>query len=135
LAAGFSLLGLKDGQSVPVSDLAGNILGNVIISIANFNTLNAYAGDNATGLAQILNEKYVALFNNSGYEGFYQWRRTGIPTFSQGGVGIGTPTSNIPRRWQISSNEQAYNSANYTASITSQFGGKDDITQDTWLTK
>jgi len=135
LAAGFSSLGLTDGQMVPVTDLNSNVLGMVKVNISNFNTLNAYAGDNATGLAQILNEKYVALFNNSGYEGFYQWRRTGIPAFSQGGAGIGTATGNIPRRWQISSAEQTYNNANYTASITSQFGGTDDLTKDTWLTK
>lgn len=135
LAAGFSLFGLTDGKSVPVSDLAGNTLGNVTISISNFNTLNAYAGDNANGLTQILNEKYIAYFNNAGYEGFYQWRRTGVPAFSQGGAGIGTPSNNIPRRWQISSAEQTYNSANYTASVTSQFGGTDDVTKDTWLTK
>jgi len=134
LAAGFSVLGLTDGQSVSVSDANANILGKVTISIANFNTVNAYLGDNAAGLAQILNQKFVAYFNNCGWEGFYQWRRTGIPAFSQGGVGIGTTNSLIPRRWQISSSEQTNNAANYTSSL-SQFGGKDDITVDTWLTK
>ncbi len=47
----------------------------------------AYAGDNADGLAQILTQKYLAFFQNSGWEAFYNQRRTGIPAFL---VGLGT---------------------------------------------
>ena len=135
--ASLSSLGLTDGESLSVSDLGGKSLGNVNISFPNFkNNPNVlYAGDNATGLSQILIQKYIAYFNNSGYEGFYQWRRTGIPNFTQGNPGVGTSTGNIPLRWQISSLDQTYNSTNYTSSITAQFGGTDDITKPTWLTK
>jgi hypothetical protein len=101
----------------------------------------AYAGDNATGLAQIFTQRYVAMFANSGWEAFYEWRRSvdathpnGIPTWSQGGAGIGTANSLVPRRWIYPSNEAVYNAANYQAALKSQFGGTDDPTKDTWLT-
>ena len=56
-----------------------------------------YAGNNATGLTQILTQKYIAFFQNSGLEAFYNQRRTGVPTFL---TGVGTSNSGrIPKRW------------------------------------
>ncbi len=135
--ASLSFLGLKQGQSLTIGDLSGTTLGTVTVDINSFltNPAVAYKGDNADGLAQILTQKYVAFFQNSGWEAFYNWRRTGIPAFSQGGSGIGTANNLIPRRWQYPQDEINYNSTNYTSAITSQFGGTDDLTKDTWLTK
>jgi hypothetical protein len=135
--ASLSLYGLSNGQSFNIGDLQGASLGSVTINTTQFLT-NAnviYAGDNTAGLTQILQQKYVAMFNNSGWEAFYNWRRTGIPTFSQGSVGIGTTTNLIPRRWMYPQSEIDYNTTNYKAAIQSQFGGTDDVTKDTWLTK
>ncbi|WP_457832664.1 SusD/RagB family nutrient-binding outer membrane lipoprotein, partial [Staphylococcus aureus] len=73
-------------------------LGSVTLDVATFLTNVAYAGDNAAGLTQILNQKFLAFWMNSGYESFYQWRRTGVPAFGQGGVGVGTPGNTIPLR-------------------------------------
>ncbi|MEI9955510.1 MAG: SusD/RagB family nutrient-binding outer membrane lipoprotein [Ferruginibacter sp.] len=72
---------------------------------------------------------------NSGYESYYNWRRTGIPTFSQGGDGIGTANKQIPLRWQYPQAEISYNNKNYTAALSSQFGGTDDIMAKMWLIK
>ena len=95
----------------------------------------AYKGDNADGLEQILNQKYVAFFQNSGYEPFYNWRRTGFPrTFVSTGSGLNA-AGRIPRRWQYPVDEQTYNADNYLSAVKSQFGGTDDLYQDTWLTK
>jgi hypothetical protein len=93
-----------------------------------------YKGDNADGLTQILTQKYLAYFRNSGLQGYFQWRRTGIPVFSTGaGTGNG---GKIPRRFQYPNNELSVNGANVKAAITSQFGGAgDDINQDIWLVK
>ena len=131
------MFGLKQGQQLTVGDVGGTTVGTVTVDINSFlaNANVAYAGDNATGLNQILTQKYVALFQNSGWEAFYNWRRTGVPTFAQGGGGIGTANGMIPRRWEYPQDEINFNSANYTKAIQSQFGGKDDLTQDTWLTK
>ncbi|KAI9449145.1 hypothetical protein F5148DRAFT_1291784 [Russula earlei] len=135
--ASLSIYGLTQGQTFTVADVAGKTLGTVTIDINTFLSNVAYAGDNATGLNQILTQKYIALFNNSGWESFYNWRRTGVPTFSQGGAGIGVPANNnlIPRRWQYPLDEFDYNGANCTAAIQSQYGGVDDLSKDTWLTK
>ncbi|MFC4231354.1 SusD/RagB family nutrient-binding outer membrane lipoprotein [Parasediminibacterium paludis] len=135
IKASLGVYGLTQGQTYTVGDGTGKTLGTVTIDINTFLNNVAYAGDNAVGLNQILTQKYVAFFQNSGWEAFYNWRRTGVPTFAQGGVGIGTPTGLIPRRWQYPTDELNYNTTNCKAAITSQFGGVDDLTKDTWLTK
>ena len=113
----------------------GDVWGTVTANVTQFLANVAYAGDNATGLAQILNQKYVAFNNNSGWEAYYNYRRTGIPAFSQGGSGIGTPTNAIPRRFLYPQGEVTYNGANNQAAIASQGFGSDDISKDMWLTK
>jgi hypothetical protein len=147
--ASLALYGLTNGQTLtvtfPVASTdalinprglkQGDAWGTVNVNIPQFMTNVAYAGDNAAGLSQILTQKYISMFNNSGWEAFYNYRRTGIPAFAQGGAGIGTPNSLIPRRWMYPAPESAYNTANYQAALGSQFGGSDDPTKDTWLTK
>jgi hypothetical protein len=135
IKASLSWFGLSQGQSFTVGDVGGTSLGTVNIDINTFLNNVAYAGDNATGLNQILTQKYVAFFNNSGWEAFYNWRRTGVPAFAQGTSAIGTPSGLIPRRWQYPNDENLYNNANYTKALQSQYGGTDDLTKDCWLTK
>ncbi len=135
IKASLAVYGLTQGQSYTVGDVAGTTLGTVSIDVNTFLNNVTYAGDNATGLNQILEQKYVAFFQNSGWEAFYNWRRTGVPAFSQGGTGIGTANSLIPRRWQYPQDEVLYNGTNNSKAVTSQFGGTDDLTKDTWLTK
>ena len=132
-----AMYGLKDGAVIPIGDNKGNALGAVTASVSTFlaNPNVVYAGNNATGLNQILTQKYVAFWQNSGWEAFYNQRRTGVPAFTQGGTGIGTPTNAIPLRWQYPTDEQVENTANWQKAITSQYGGTDDITQPMWLIK
>jgi len=132
--ASMATYGLTQGQTLTIGDKGGVALGTVTVDIAAFKLNVAYLGG-TDGLRQILEQKYVALFQNSGWEPFYNWRRTGIPAFAQGGSGIGTANGNLPRRWQYPLNEQNENSANWKAAVQSQFSGTDDITKDTWLTK
>lgn len=135
--ASLDFYGLTEGQKLPIGNVSGTTLGTATVSRSAFlaNAGVAYKGDNADGLEQILNQKYVAFFQNSGYEAFYNWRRTGLPrTFATTGGGLNA-SGKIPRRWQYPVDEQTYNSTNYQAAIKSQFGGTDDLNQDTWLTK
>lgn len=135
--ASLSFYGLTEGQAYPIGDLSGKALGTATVSISTFlgNADVVYKGDNTAGLEQIINQKYVAFHQNSGYEAFYNWRRTGFPrTFASTGGGINA-SSKIPRRWQYPVDEQTYNPDNYKGAIQSQFGGTDDLNQDTWLTK
>ncbi len=143
IQASMDWFGLKDGATVTVGMPVfsptnfSNVLGTVTVSVSNFlsNPQVVYAGDNAAGLAQILTQKYVAFWQNSGYEAYYNWRRTGIPAFAQGGTGIGTPNSMIPVRWAYPTDEAVYNAANYQTAITSQYGGQDATTGVMWLLK
>jgi hypothetical protein len=154
--ASLQVYGLTNGETLtigfPVSTTNATInpkllaqgaaWGTASVNIPQFMANVTYAGDNATGLAQIFTQRYVAMFANSGWEPFFNWRRSvstanpnGLPAWDQGGAGIGTVNNMIPRRWEYPSNEAAYNTANYKAALQSQFGGADDPTKDTWLTK
>ena len=147
IKASMSWYGLTDGATVtvgmPIISPSGNnltnVLGPVTVNVTNYMAQPAivYAGDNAAGLTQILTQKYIAFWQNSGWEAFYNWRRTGVPTFEQGGVGIGTTNINnqIPIRWQYPNDEQVSNTTNYNASLQSQYGGTDDVTKAMWLIK
>lgn len=95
-----------------------------------------YAGNNATGLSQILLQKYLAFYQNSGYEAYYNWRRTGVPTFL---TGPGTANSErIPKRFSYptgGTGEINTNEENVKAAIQAQFGGTDDINAEMWIIK
>lgn len=131
--------GLKDGaNTVYFSADGGYKVFNtytVNVSFADYYAQSAvkYAGNTTTGLNQILMQKYLAFFQQSGMEAFYNQRRTGIPTFL---VGPGTGNSQrIPLRWQYPATERSYNTANNAAAVTSQYGGNDDINAAMWLLK
>jgi hypothetical protein len=92
-----------------------------------------YNGNNATGLAQILQQKYLALFRQEGLESYYTYRRTGIPNFT---TGPGTGNSNrIAMRFKYPSSEASANTTNYSAALQAQYSGNDDINGMMWLLK
>jgi len=96
-------------------------------------TVVKYAGNTVTGLTQILQQKYLAFFRSSGLEPYYQFRRTGIPTFT---TGPGTGNSGrVALRFQYPGSERTVNTDNYEAALSSQYGGNDDINGVMWLLK
>ncbi len=136
-AAQFSFYGIVDGVNTVTLQAASGKETPYTVHF-NFNDYFnqpavKYAGDNATGLSQILLQKYLAYARNSGYQAYYQWRRTGVPAFNAGpGTGNGGV---IPLRWQYPSNEITANGANLKAALQTQYGGSDDINQAMWLIK
>lgn len=137
IQASIDFYGLKDGQIYVIGDLKGTTLGTTTISVSNFlsNAGVVYKGDNASGLEQILNQKYVAMFQNSGWEPFYNWRRTGFPkSFITSGAGLNA-AGKLPIRWQYPVDETTANPTNYKSAITNQFGGTDDVNASTWALK
>jgi len=90
-----------------------------------------YAGNNVTGLNQILIQKYLSLARNSGMEGYNQWRRTSVPAFLTG-PGVGN-SGVIPLRYQYPASELSTNKVNYTAAVQSQYGGNDNINAKMWV--
>tara|TARA_R110002051_G_scaffold251104_1_gene310465 strand:- start:3035 stop:4540 length:1506 start_codon:yes stop_codon:yes gene_type:complete len=92
-----------------------------------------YKGDEANGLVQILTQKYIAFFNNSGFEAYFNYRRTGVPTFD-----IGPANKNggkIPLRWKYPVSEFENNTTNVNAALSSQYSGSDDINETMWIIK
>ena len=114
----------------------------------NFGTYYAqpavkYDGNSITGLKQILQQRYLALFRHSGLESFFTYRRTladpnlkllgGVPVFT---TGPGTGNSGrIAWRFQYPESEKTANKTNYQSALTSQYGGNDDINGTMWLVK
>lgn len=92
-----------------------------------------YSGNSAAGLTQILTQKYLAFYQNSGSEAYYNWRRTTTPTFH---VGPGTGNSQrVPLRFQYPVSEKSVNAVNVNSAIISQFAGSDDINEKMWIIK
>jgi hypothetical protein len=133
----FDFYSIADGVNQVVFQKAagGDITYPVSFSYASYfsQPLVAYKGDNADGLKQILLQKYLGFARNSGMQGYYQWRRTGVPVFD-----IGTGSGNggkIPLRYQYPSDEGTVNKENLNAALASQYGGSDDINAQMWLIK
>jgi hypothetical protein len=137
IKASFAFYGVVDGDNT-VNFLRGSAPGDYISYTVNFsyatyfNQPNVkYAGDNATGLEQILTQKYLTLARNSGYEAYFQWRRTGIPAFATG-PGIGN-SGVIPLRWKYPDAEKNTNTDNVEAAIQNQYSGDDNINSKMWI--
>jgi hypothetical protein len=93
----------------------------------------AYHGDDPTGREQILLQKYLALFQHSGWESYFNYRRTGVPEFL---TGPGTGNSGqIPKRWKYPLSEKNYNTDNNETALSSQTFGEDEINAEVWILK
>ena len=133
----WAFYGITNGDNEVVLQKAdgGSITYTVPFSFTDYfnQSLVKYKGNNSDGLAQILTQKYLAYARNSGLQAYYQWRRTGIPSFNAGsGSGNGGV---IPKRFQYPTNEISANGANLTAALQNQYGGNDDINGLMWLVK
>ena len=104
-----------------------------ISAINKFKAQNPYLGNTAAGLTQILEQKYVAFFQNSGREAYYNYRRTSVPKFD---IGPSNANNNsIPTRWEYPTSEYSVNEMNLKASLQSQYGGADNQNGIMWLIK
>ncbi len=137
IKASMAFYGITDGASITVTDQDTDAtIAAVVANVTNYlaQTSVAYAGNNASGLNQILTQKYLAFFQNSGYEAYFNYRRTGVPVFNAG-PGTGN-TGVIPKRWLYPSDESFYNVTNLNAALTRQFGSSvDDVNKDLWIVK
>jgi len=118
----------------------GNSVDQVAPYPFTFNFANYYAQSSvqlsatqATAVNQIVLQKYIAMFETSGYEGYYNWRRTGVPAF-QSGSGVGN-NGIVPLRWAYPVSEQVQNKTNYQAALSNQQFSADDLNQKMWLLK
>ena len=87
--------------------------------------------DATKGIEQIIVQKYIASFLNSGWEPFFEQRRTGFPSFA---VGPGTINGGVvPKRWIYPQSEYIYNKENLEAAVRRQFSGSDDVNGQLWV--
>ena len=88
--------------------------------------------DAANGLEMILTQKYLSFFMNTGWEPFYNQRRTGIPEFDTSGSGI-LNDGQVPTRWMYPESELNLNESNVVEAIQRQYGGNDNINGEMWI--
>lgn len=89
------------------------------------------AFDPSRGLEMILTQKHAAMFLNSGWEPFFNQRRTGIPEFDVSGDGI-LNNGRIPKRWMYPTDEIELNLENLSEAIDRQYAS-DNINETMWL--
>jgi hypothetical protein len=135
IIASMKFHGIEDGAVLEITEPdQDEVIGTVTASVTNY--LNqpevVYAGDNASGLEQILRQKYISLFQMSGQEAYFNYRRTGFPQFDSGpGTGNGGV---IPVRWLYPISETVNNADNYSSAITRQFGTSgDNLNSKLWI--
>lgn len=135
-----SFYGIKDGQlTMFYSRTGGKDVADQLSYAIDFNFDTYYNQDlvkldKSKAIEQIVTQKYLAFFMNSGMEAYFNWRRTGFPTLYTG-VGTGNP-GRIALRWQYPTSELSTNRANRDAAINAQFSSSvDDINHVIWLLK
>jgi hypothetical protein len=137
IRASMAFYGITDGAAISITDQDTDaVLATTTVSVTSYLNQSSvvYAGNNAAGLNQILTQKYLAFFQNSGQEAYFNYRRTGVPAFNAG-PGTGN-TGVIPRRWLYPSDESFYNSANLNAALARQFtNGVDNVNSELWINK
>lgn len=135
IKASMEFYGIEDGSSITVTSQEDEVLGTVTASVTTYLAQPAvkYAGG-ATGLTQILTQKYLAFFQQGGLEAFYNQRRTGVPAFHVGpGTGYGGTSPRIPKRWLYPSDETTTNKAHLDEALSRQFGGADTKDGNLWI--
>lgn len=90
-----------------------------------------YQENNITGLRQIIEQKYIAFFQHSGYEAFFDQRRTHFPSFSTGPQNLNN--GQIPKRWRYPEQEYQTNRQHVREAVERQYGGSDDINAKMWI--
>jgi hypothetical protein len=89
-------------------------------------TMVDYSGTTEEKLEKIGTQKWLSLFFN-GLEGWFDWRRTGIPEIAPGPAAY---ISTVPVRFMYPTGVQALNRQNYLDAVAAQ--GEDRITTKVW---
>ena len=86
-------------------------------------------------LDQIITQKYISTFIQMPLNGYYEYRRTGIPDFPINPVSnMNDPNTKIPVRWMYPEDEYSYNKANLDVALERQYAS-DDVNALMWILK
>jgi hypothetical protein len=137
IVASMKFYGLEDNAKVEITEADQDVvLKTVTVSVSNYLNQPAvkYAGNTTAGLTQILTQKYLAFFQSSGQEAYFNYRRTGVPAFHEG-PGTGN-NGKIPKRWLYPFSELTNNKEMLIQALQNQFGTQtDDLNNELWINK
>ena len=83
-------------------------------------------------IEQIITQKYVSMFMNTGWQPFFEQRRTGFPEFETAGSGI-LNGGNIPKRWMYPTDEYDNNMVSVENAVRDQYPDGDDVNGVMWI--
>lgn len=87
-------------------------------------------------LEKILTQRYLGTFMQSGFDSYFEYRRTGYPDLPVNPASNNnTVPDRIPIRWMYPDTEVNYNNENLNKALQSQYGGNDDFNEKMWLLK
>ncbi len=145
ISASMSYYGIIDGATQKIGNVTGGTIdlhngvndSTVTYHLTNFmtNIDNSFTSANASGqIGLILNQKFIAFFFNSGWEAYYNWRRTTFPsTFISNGSAAINPSGKVPYRWEYPVSEQVYNTANLQKALSNQNFSSDATSYKLWI--
>jgi len=83
---------------------------------------------------RIITQKYIAHFLQVPYNGFFEYRRTGIPYIPiNPASNRNIPSDKMPLRWMYPTDEKSYNSDNLNEAIQRQYNGTDSYIGVMWI--
>ena len=86
----------------------------------------------ATGIEQIITQKYINFFLQGGWEAFYNHERTGFPLFKVDGGAVQNGGV-VPKRWMYPNDEFTLNLPSVQAAVARQYPAGDNINGVMWL--
>lgn len=89
-----------------------------------------------TEIQQIITQKYISMFMQTGLQPFFEYQRTGFPVFEVTGPGIINQVNGVnavPKRWMYPIDEVGNNATNVNNAIKSQYPNGDNINGVMWL--
>jgi hypothetical protein len=100
-------------------------------TITNYLAQPAVQLGSTDNIRKVITQKYIASFMNSGWQPFYENRRTGFPVFDISGDGV-LNNKMVPKRFLYPQTELQLNQQNVTDAIKRQFPNGDDINGAMW---
>jgi hypothetical protein len=100
--------------------------------IQNYLNDAAVALQTGNEIKQIVIQKYISTFMNTGWLPFYEQRRTGFPVFDVSGAGM-LNGGLIPKRWMYPTDEYTNNAANVEGAVSRQYPDGDNINGVMWI--
>lgn len=106
------------------------VSGTADANYVTYMTQPGVAYNPATGLQQIMTEKWVHLYLN-GFEAWTDWRRTGFPTLVPAVAAV--QSGGIPIRHAYQANENTLNQKNYQEAVARLTGGDTNYSKIWWM--